>query len=105
MNLNQSAIARLRNAAAKGQSDLIQGVSHLCPFLPDGPLMSSLSHPGLGTESRRMLEEFGSAAATEPVDTADPQPTREDEQSWVTLEEEGIAQGFIDDIQGLINGK
>jgi len=40
-----------------------------------------------------------------PIDTADPQPITEDGQLWEALEQEGTTQGFIDDIQGLLNGK
>ena len=39
------------------------------------------------------------------TDGADSEPTAEGEQLWEILGQEGTAQGFIDDIQGLLNGK
>ena len=60
---------------------------------------------GLAAESRRMLEEFSKMMPAEPIDTADSQPIQEDKQSWTALEQEGIAQGFIDDVHGLLGGK
>jgi len=60
---------------------------------------------GLGEEGKRVLGEFSGAPLTEPIDTTDPEPGVEDGESWETLGQEGVAQGFIDDIQGMLDGK
>ena len=52
-----------------------------------------------------MLGEFGRAVPVELVDIADSQSIQEDEWSLAVLEQEGVAQGFIDDIHGLLDGK
>jgi hypothetical protein len=62
-------------------------------------------YSGLGDEGKRLLEEFGGTPHTETIDTSDPALPAGDEQPWETLGQEGIAQGFVDDIQGLLNGK
>jgi hypothetical protein len=41
----------------------------------------------------------------ESANPSDSGPPMEDEQPWETLGQEGIAQGFVDDVQGLLNGK
>ena len=60
---------------------------------------------GLGDEGKRVLEEFSDTLQTEPIMAADSEPPTENEQLWETLGQEGVAQGFIDDIQELLNGK
>lgn len=60
---------------------------------------------GLGEEGKRALEEFHGAAPPGPTDAADLEPVVEDTELWETLEQEGTTQGFIDDIQGLLNGR
>jgi hypothetical protein len=62
-------------------------------------------YPGLGDEGKQILEEFSALPNPEPNHTSDPGPPAEDEQSLGGLGQDGIAQGFIDDIQGLLNGK
>ena len=52
-----------------------------------------------------MLAEFSSTANMGPIDTTDPESMAEDGQIWEALEKEETTQGFIDDIQGLLNGK
>ena len=52
-----------------------------------------------------MLEEFSGTVPSAPVDAVDPGPAPEDGGVWETLEQEGTAQGFIDDIQGLLDGR
>lgn len=64
-----------------------------------------LIYPGLGDEGKRVLGEFSGTAHEESIDTADPEPTGEAGQVWEVLEQEGTAQGFLDDIQGILNGK
>lgn len=59
---------------------------------------------GLGDEGKRVLEEFCGAEPSIAVDMADPEPMPENEDVWKVLEEEGTTQGFIDDIQGLLDG-
>ena len=60
---------------------------------------------GLGDKEKRVLEEFSGTVPSVPVDVADPEPAPEDAEVWKALEEEGTAQGFIDDIQGLLDGR
>ena len=66
-----------------------------------------LLHSGLGDEGKRLLEEFSGTPHIEHIDTPDPVPPAgdEDEQFWETMGQEGRAQGFINDIQGLLHGK
>ena len=52
-----------------------------------------------------MLEEYGGTPHLEHVDPIDPEQPVQDEQQWRALEQEGVAQGFIEDIQGLLDGK
>jgi hypothetical protein len=60
---------------------------------------------GLGDQGKRLLEEFGGSPSTESINATDPKPTVKDEQTWEVLGQGGVAQGFIDDIQGLLDGK
>jgi hypothetical protein len=64
-----------------------------------------LLYLGLGDDGKRVLEEFGDTSSIGPANIADSEPTVEDEGLWETLGQEGVAQGFIDDIQGLLDGK
>lgn len=59
---------------------------------------------GLGDEGKQVLEEFSGTPHIESIMTADSEPAAEDEQPWETLGQ-GVTQGFIDDIQELLNGK
>lgn len=60
---------------------------------------------GLGDEGRRVLEEFCGAAPSEPTTAGDSELTAEDAGLWEILEQEGTTQGFIDDIQSLLDGR
>ena len=64
-----------------------------------------LLYLGLGEEGKRVLGEFSGTTHTEPMDAGDPEPMVEDAQLWEALGQEGTTQGFIDDIQGLLDGK
>ena len=83
------------------QSDLLHGA--LYPVLLKADPLYLYS--GLGDEDKRLLEEFSGVAHTESIETSDFGPSTGDEQPWETLGQEGIAQGFIDNVQGLLNGK
>ena len=75
------------------------GVTLDCSFL--------LLHSGLEDEGKQLLKEFSGMPHIEHIDAPDPGPPAgdEDEQFWETVGQEGMAQGFIDDIQGLLHGK
>ena len=53
---------------------------------------------------KQALEEYSDTLQMEPIVATDSESTME-EQPWEILEQEGVAQGFIDDIQELLNGK
>ena len=55
---------------------------------------------GHGNEGKWVLEEFSGTSHTGSINTADPEIIIEDKQPWKDLGQEGIAQGFIDNIQG-----
>jgi hypothetical protein len=102
--LNQSALVRWRETAAKTRLDFLQGT----PFQVQAFHCQAsylIFYIGLGDEGKRLLEEFGGAPSTGPADTADSSPTVEDQEPWVALGQEGVAHGSIDDIQGLLDGK
>ena len=103
--LNQTAIARQREAAGKLRSNFLQGM--LCPALLKAKVALNrvLLYSELGDEGKRLLEEFSGTPHAEPVDTSDPGPPVGDEQPWEALGQEGIAQGLVDDVRGLPNGK
>jgi hypothetical protein len=67
--------------------------------------LTFLLYLGLGDEGKRVLEEFSGTPPTEHTDVTDSNLNVENEQLWETLGQEGVAQGFIDDIQGLLDGK
>lgn len=52
-----------------------------------------------------MLDEFSGTSSTQPTDATDPGPVASDDGPWEDLGQEGIAQGFVDDIQGILEGK
>lgn len=60
---------------------------------------------GLTGDEKRLLEEFNGISGTQPGEVADPGPTTLDSEVWEDLEQEGLDRGFIDDIQGLLEGK
>ena len=64
-----------------------------------------MMYSGLGDEGKRLLDEFSGTTSIEPIDTVDSEPQAMNEQPWEILGQEGIAQGFINDIQGLLDGK
>ena len=105
MMLNQPALIRRREAATKTRLDFLQGTLSLGYSHSKYILNLRLFYLGLGDEGKQVLAEFGGTPQTESINIADSGPTVGDEQSWETLEQEGIALGFIDDIQGLLDGK
>ena len=64
-----------------------------------------LFYIGLGEEGKQLLEEFSDTPHAAPDATADSEPGTENEQPWETLVEGGVAQGFIDDIRELLDGR
>ena len=64
-----------------------------------------LLYLGLSNEDKRVLEEFCGTESSTPTDTTDLEATPEDGGVLKFLEQEGTAQGFIDDIQGLLDGR
>lgn len=104
--LNQPALTCRRNAAVKGQSDLLQGILYLCYAQHKQYSIAFLPYPGLGDEGKCILGEFSDTLDTEPIVATDPEPAADDGQLWETLGQEGVAQqGFINDIQELLNRK
>jgi hypothetical protein len=51
------------------------------------------------------LEEFSGPLSAQPVDDVDPSPVALKGEPWQELGQAGITQGFIDDIQGLLEGR
>jgi len=51
-----------------------------------------------------LLGEFSGGVDAEPIRDPDPELAA-GERTLETLEHDGIAKGFIDDIQGLLNGR
>jgi len=103
--LNQSALARRREAAVKVQADLVQGASFL-DYLGPGLYLNVFSlYLGLTGDEKRALEEFGGIPSTQPVDVDDPSSAVPEGELWDDLGQGTITQGFIDDIQGLLEGK
>jgi len=103
--LNQPALARRREAAKKTHLDILQGVLSQGHSWSKQYIVILILYLGLGDEGRRVLEEFCGAAPSEPTAAGDPEPIAEDAGLWETLEQEGTTQGFIDDIQGLLDGR
>jgi len=103
--LNQPALARRREAATKTHSDILQGTSSQGHSWSKRYIIIFILYLGLGDEGKRVLEEFCGAVPSEPTTTGDSEPLAEDAGLWETLEQEGTSQGFIDDIQGLLNGR
>ena len=58
---------------------------------------------GLTVDEKRVLEEFSGHPDTLLDDVVDSVALEGD--AWQDLGQEGISQGFIDDIQGLLEGK
>ena len=101
--LNQIELARRREDATKRRSDLLRGT--LSRFYPQSELMILL-HLALGDEGKRVLEEFGgTSSSTEPINDTDPDLPAVDKLPLEALEHENVTAGFIDDIQGLLDGK
>lgn len=103
--LNQSALVRRREAATKIQSDLLQGSSFSAVQATQSYTTEFLPHLGLTVDEKRVLEEFSGPPNPQPVDNANPSPVEPEGETWQDLRQEGITQGFIDDIQGLLEGK
>ena len=86
----------------KTQSDLLQGSSFgLC----NSCSTTFLLYLGLTVDEKRILEEFSGPSDTQQVDVVDPSPAPLEGGVWQDLGQEGLTQGFIDDIQGLLEGK
>jgi len=51
------------------------------------------------------LSEYSGSSLAEPNAGDNTEVGLEDEQDWITLNQDGMAQGFLNDIQGLLEGK
>lgn len=60
---------------------------------------------GLTSDEKRVLEDFSGTPGPQPADDFDPSPAALEGGPWQDLEQEGVTQGFIDDIEGLLEGK
>jgi hypothetical protein len=98
--LNQPAVARIRESAAKRHLDFINGTVLTSRCLN----VFSFNVAGLGDKSQRVLSEFNGSSLIEPPPSST-EPGLDDAQDWETLNQDGVTQGFLDDIQGLLSGK